>query len=81
MTDIGKMLTEEAEAKGKAEGMAKGKAEGKAEILTKILIKKFNIKVEDYNDRIKNLSEEAIDEIITDIFDIDKLEELEKYFK
>ena len=72
MTDIGKMLTEEAEAKGKAEG--------KTEILTKILIRKFNIKSEEYDDKIKKLSEESIDRIITEIFDIDKIEELEKYF-
>ena len=72
MTDIGKMLTEEAEAKGKVEG--------KTEILTKILIRKFNIKSEEYDDKIKKLSEESIDRIITEIFDIDKIEELEKYF-
>ena len=73
MTDIGRMLTEEA--------VAMGKAEGKAEILTKMLIKKFNIRQEDYSSKIIKLSDEVIDKIITDIFDIEKIEELEKYFK
>lgn len=69
---------------GIQEGIQKGKAEGKAEerteILTKLLVKKFNIKVEDYNYKIKKLSDESIDKIITDIFDINKIEDLEKYF-
>ena len=58
-----------------------GIAEGKVEILTKILVKKFNIKPEDYIDKIRNLSDEVIDNIISDIFDIERIEELEKYFK
>ena len=62
------------------EGIEKGREEGKAEILTKILVKKFNIKAEDYRDKIKNLSDESIDKIITDIFEIEKIEELGKYF-
>ena len=85
MTDIGRMLTEEAEARGIEEGIAKGKTagkiEGKVEILTKILVKKFNIKPEEYIDKIRNLSDEVIDNIIIDIFDIERIEELEKYFK
>lgn len=77
MTDIGRMLTEEAEARGKEIG----KAERAAEILTKQLIKKFHGIPEDYIDKIKKLPEEVIDVIATDIFDINTIEELEKYFK
>ena len=77
MTDIGRMLTEEAEARGIEEGIA----EGKAEILAKILVKKFNIKPEEYIDKIRNLSDEVIDNIIEDIFHIERIEELEKYVK
>ena len=71
---------EEGREEGIQEGITKGKTEGKAEILTKLLVKKFNIKVPDYNDKINKLSDESIDKIITDIFDINKIEELEKYF-
>lgn len=64
----------------KEEKREEGREEGKAEILTKILVKKFNIKAEDYREKIKKLSDESIDKIITDIFEIGKIEELEKYF-
>ena len=62
------------------EKIEEGREEGKAEILTKLLVKKFNVKAEDYSDKIKKLSDESIDKIITDIFEIEKIEELEKYF-
>ena len=85
MTDIGRMLTEEAEARGIEEGISKGKAEGKVEkaveILVKMLRKKFGVLPQDYENKIRKLSEEVIDSITTDIFDITRIEELEKYFK
>ena len=69
MTDIGRMLTEEA------------KVEKAVEILVKILRKKFGALPKDYENKIRNSSEEVIDNITTDIFDINRIEELEKYFK
>ena len=62
------------------EKIEEGREEGKAEILTKLLVKKFNVKAKDYSDKIKKLSDESIDKIITNIFEMKKIEELEKYF-
>ncbi|ERI92095.1 hypothetical protein HMPREF1982_02635 [Clostridiales bacterium oral taxon 876 str. F0540] len=85
MTEIGRMILEEGIEKGIAKGIEKGKAEGKAEgkadILIKQLIKKFKVVPDNYKVKIKALSEDTIDVIATDIFDIEKLEEVEKYFK
>ena len=77
MTEIGRMLRDE----GKAEGIEEGKAEGKSEILIKLLIKKFKMLPSEYKESIKKLPEETIDVIATDIFDLENLQELEKYFK
>ncbi|GAA0730370.1 DUF4351 domain-containing protein [Clostridium malenominatum] len=73
MTEIGKMLRED--------GVKEGLKEGKADILIKQLIKKFKAIPEEYKKNIKNLDEATIDVIATDIFDIETLDELEKYFK
>lgn len=63
------------------EGIKEGKAEGKTEILIKQLNKKFNSIPKEYKEKIKVLPEKIIDRIATDIFNIEKVEELEKYFK
>ena len=76
MTEIGRMLIEEGEAKGKIEG----KAEGKTDILIRLLIKKFGSISDEYKTNIKNLSEETIDIIAMEIFDMEKLDEVNKYF-
>lgn len=76
MTEIGKMIRED----GIREGKAEGKAEGKSEILIKLLIKKFKIIPNEYREKIKSLPEDTIDIIATDIFEIEKLEDLKKYF-
>ncbi|MEQ8197253.1 MAG: DUF4351 domain-containing protein [Clostridiaceae bacterium] len=68
MTEIGKMIFED------------GKAEGKAEVLVKLLIKKFKFVPQGYIDKIKTLPEAITENIATDIFDIEKVEELERYF-
>ncbi|MBU5483364.1 DUF4351 domain-containing protein [Clostridium sp. MSJ-11] len=81
MTEIGKMLREDGVKEGLKEGIKKGKEEGKSEILIKQLIKKFKTFPEEYKEKIKSLDEETIDVIATDIFDIDSLEQLKKYFK
>lgn len=73
MTEIGRMIRDEA--------IKEGEAEGKAEILIKILMKKFKFIPEEYKNKIKNLDEASIDVIATDIFEIEDLEDLLKYFK
>lgn len=55
--------------------------EGKAEMLIKQLNKKFNYIPNQYKEKIKVLPEKIIDNIAIDIFNIEKVEELEKYFK
>ena len=81
MTEIGRMLRDEGKAEGIEEGKAEGKSEGKSEILIKQLIKKFKMLPSEYKESIKKLPEETIDVIATDIFDLENLQELEKYFK
>lgn len=72
MTEIGRMLRED--------GLKEGMKEGKSEILIKLLIKKFKVLPEDYKTKLKCLPEETIDIIATEIFDLNNLKELEKYF-
>lgn len=72
VTEIGKMIIEE--------GEKRGEKKGKAEILIKQLIKKFKSLPDGYKEKIRDLPEETIEVIATDIFDIEKVEELEKYF-
>lgn len=88
MTEIGRMIREdgvkegleEGLKEGLKEGIKKGKEEGKAEILIKQLIKKFKVLPEEYKQKLKSLPEETIDIIATEIFDMESLKELEKYF-
>lgn len=80
MTEIGKMIYEDGKSKGEEEGIIKGKTEGKAEVLIKQLVKKFKSIPEDYIDKIKKLPEVVIETIATDIFDLEKVEDVEKYF-
>ncbi|QAA33536.1 DUF4351 domain-containing protein [Clostridium manihotivorum] len=64
VTEIGKMIRDE----------------GKAEILIKLLNKKFKKLSQEYEERIKNLPSEKIELMANDIFDLEKVEDLEKYF-
>lgn len=68
MTEVGKMIFED------------GKAEGKAEVLIKLLIKKFKSVPQQYIDKIKVSPEVVVEEIATDIFELEKIQDLEKYF-
>lgn len=72
MTDIGKMIRDE--------GIKEGEKKGKAEILIKMLIKKFKVVPDEYKEKIKKLPEEVIDIMATDIFELEKIDDLEKYF-
>ncbi|HEY5560543.1 MAG TPA: DUF4351 domain-containing protein [Clostridiaceae bacterium] len=57
------------------------KAEGKAEMLIKLLTKKFTELPLHYDEKIMKLPEETIEVIATDIFDLNDIREVEKYFK
>jgi hypothetical protein len=72
MTDIGKMI--------RADGMREGMETGKAELLIKLLSKKFKKLPEGYEEKIKKLPTATIELIATDIFEIEALEDLERYF-
>ncbi len=54
--------------------------EGKVELLIKQLIKKFKIIPDEYKDKLKSLSEENIELIATEIFEMKSIEDLKKYF-
>ncbi|MEG0306476.1 MAG: Rpn family recombination-promoting nuclease/putative transposase [Clostridium sp.] len=65
---------------GIAEGIEKGAYKGKSELLIKILIKKFNGLSEEYIEKIKTLSSDTIDVMGMEIFDVESIEDLKKYF-
>ena len=95
MTELGRSLIEEGIKKGRAEGREEGRAvgreegreegreagkeEGKAELLIKLLMKKFKKLPTEYKDKIKKLPQETIEIIGLDIFDLESIEDLEKY--
>ena len=66
--------------KGMEKGRKEGREEGKTELLIKQLRKKFNELPENYENRIKKLSKDKIETIATDIFDMDRIEDLKRYF-
>lgn len=67
--------------KGIEQGLTQGKNLGKAELLIKQLRKKFKSFPKDYEDKIITLPENILEIIAEEIFDIDNVEDLEKYFK
>ncbi|AUN09663.1 hypothetical protein RSJ21_04245 [Clostridium botulinum] len=68
MTDFGKSLIQEEIEKRKAE------------LLIKMLMQKFKKVSDEYKGKIKILPEETIELIATYIFELNSVEELEKYF-
>lgn len=84
MTEIGKMILEDGMAKGMekgmAEGMEKGRAQGKAELLIKMLTKKFKKIPEEYKKKIMELPDETLEIVGLEIFDMDDIKDLERYF-
>lgn len=72
MTDVGKMIY--------AEGMEKGIGKGKSEFLISLLIKKFKNVPAEYKKKVRELPEDTIEVIGTEIFDMESLDELLKYF-
>lgn len=71
MTELGRSLIEE--------GKRKGIEKGKAELLIKLLMKKFKKLPEEYKNKMKELPEEALELITTEIFDLEKVEDLDNY--
>ena len=69
----------EGKEEGKEEGKKEGKKEGKTELLITQLKKRFNGLSDYYTDKIKSLPEDAIDQIATDIFDLEKVDDIKKY--
>ena len=80
MTELGRMLIEDGRTEGRIEGRTEGRTEGKIETLIKLLIKKFGFLSEEYKSKISKLSNETIDIILMEIFDIKSINELDKYF-
>lgn len=75
MTDVGRMIYEEGLEKGIEKGIEKGK-----EMLIKQLIKKFKIVPEEYKKKIMALPQDVIEVIGTEIFEMNSINELKKYF-
>ena len=80
MTEIGKMLREDGKEEGKIEGKKEGKIEGKAEMLLKLLTKKFNKVPDNFKKILMKLPEERLEIIAIEIFNMNSIEEIEKYF-
>ena len=60
-------------------GMEIGIEKGKAELLIKQLMKKFKGLPEGYKHKIKQLPEETLELVGMNIFDLESLEDLERY--
>ena len=76
MTDVGRMIYEE----GREEGLEKGIEKGKTDLLIRQLIKKFKIVPDEYKKKLTTLSQDTIEVIGTEIFDMETIEDLKKYF-
>ncbi|MHC6179311.1 DUF4351 domain-containing protein [Clostridium sp. JNZ X4-2] len=81
--EIDKKLKQEGKEEGREEGREEERENGrkeKAEVLIEQLRKKFNGLPENYEDRIETLSNDKIKAIGVNIFDIEKIKDLERYF-
>ena len=76
MTDVGRMIYEE----GMEEGIEKGIEKVKTDLLIRQLIKKFKIVPDEYKKKLTTLSQDTIEIIGTEIFDMETIEDLKKYF-
>ena len=73
-------ILDEMKEKSKLEGRAEGSEEGKAEVLLKQLNRRFKLIPEAYAEKIANLPESKIEQIGLDIFELENINDLEKYF-
>lgn len=84
VTELGKSLIEEGREQGLKEGLEEGLKEGKelgkAEMLIKLLMKKFKKLPDEYKEKIMKLSNDTLDLIAMEIFEITSVEELDRYF-
>ncbi|SHJ10410.1 protein of unknown function [Clostridium cavendishii DSM 21758] len=80
MTDVGRMIYEEGKEEGISIGEANGETKGKADLLLKQLIRRFKKLPDGYREKILNLKLEQIEVIAGDIFELEKVEDLEQYF-
>ena len=88
MTELGRMLIEDGIEKGIKEGIEKGiekgieqgMEKGKADLLIKMLVKKFKNVPNEYREKIKMLPQDTIEVIGMDIFEMNSINDLEKYF-
>ena len=84
MTELGRMLIEDGIEKGRKEGIEKGieqgMEKGKADLLIKMLVKKFKNVPNEYREKIKMLHQDTIEVIGMDIFEMNSINDLEKYF-
>ena len=76
MTELGRMLIED----GREEGRREGRTEGRTDLLIKMLVKKFKNVPNEYREKIKNLPQDTIEVIGMDIFEMNSINELDKYF-
>ena len=96
MTELGRMLIEDGIEKGIKEGIEKGieqgrkegrekgieqgMEKGKADFLIKMLVKKFKNVPNEYREKIRMLPQDTIEVIGMDIFEMNSINDLEKYF-
>ncbi|MGM9977894.1 MAG: DUF4351 domain-containing protein [Clostridium sp.] len=80
MTELGRMLIEDGRQEGRIEGRREGRIEGRTDLLIKMLVKKFKNVPNEYREKIKNLPQDTIEVIGMDIFEMNSINDLEKYF-
>ena len=80
MTELGRMLIEDGREEGRREGRIEGRTEGRTDLLIKMLVKKFKNVPNEYREKIKNLPQDTIEVIGMDIFEMNSINDLEKYF-
>ena len=68
-------IIKEMKEKVRKEGIEKGKAD----LLMKLLLAKFKSIPENYENKIKELPDKVLDEIASNIFDMNSIEDLKKY--
>lgn len=73
-------IIKEMKEKVRKEGMKEGIEKGKADVLMKLLIVKFKSIPENYENKINELPDKVLDEIVVNIFDMNSIEDLNKYF-
>ena len=62
------------------EKIEEGRLEGKINTLIKLLKKKFKDFPEEYIQKLSKSTDETLDKIAEDIFDIENINDLDKYF-